>query len=343
MSHPDQHAPSPAPSDEAMGRLLRLVGPRPDVPAERAARVHVAVRTGWLAGVRERNRRRRAAFAITILGAAAVAMFAIRERSLEPPAVVSSGEAVAAVERMEGSPRVTPGEAPTATVSLLSSSTILAGDWIETDADARVALRLDSGSSMRIDSGSRVRLMSPRLIELMHGALYLSTVENSEGVEVRTPLGNAHDIGTDFEVRLDVAALRLRVRSGLVELRRGGRASQAHVGEELTATADAVTRRAVATFGPDWDWITRVAPPLEIDGRTLSAVLSQVSREQGWTLRYADDELARDASTILLHGSVVGLQALDALAVALKTSGLAHRLDQGVLLVSRSSGAPENR
>jgi hypothetical protein len=54
-------------------------------------------------------------------------------------------------------------------------------------------------------------------------------------------------------------------------------------------------------------------------------------------LRYADVELASDSRSIILHGSVDGLQPRDALAVALATSGLFHRLRDGQLLISRTA------
>ena len=64
-------------------------------------------------------------------------------------------------------------------------------------------------------------------------------------------------------------------------------------------------------------------------------VLDHLSREQGWTVRYADASLARRATTIVLHGSVDGLSPQDSLGVAIAASGLAHRLDGGTLFVTQ--------
>ena len=66
--------------------------------------------------------------------------------------------------------------------------------------------------------------------------------------------------------------------------------------------------------------------------------LTYLAREHGWALHYADPELAREAATIILHGSVRGLSPQEALAVAITTSGLRHRLERGELVVLRAAG-----
>jgi ferric-dicitrate binding protein FerR (iron transport regulator) len=208
-------------------------------------------------------------------------------------------------------------------------------EWFETTATARMALRLGDGTSVRMDRASRARLLAPDLIELASGAVYLDTGRDSAGLEVRTAFGTAHDIGTQFEVRLDLAAVRIRVRSGIVELRRSGGSVSARAGTELTTSAEGTVRGTIPANAPDWAWATNLAPGFEIEGRTVAAFLDHAAREQGWTLHYADARLTRDASAIVLHGSVAGLPPLDAIGVALAASGLGHRLDGEDLHVFR--------
>ena len=76
-----------------------------------------------------------------------------------------------------------------------------------------------------------------------------------------------------------------------------------------------------------------------MEGRPLRAFLEHTAIEEGWTLRYADPAVAEAAGRIVLHGSVEGLRAEEALDVALATSGLEYRLRDGEILVSRP--APE--
>jgi ferric-dicitrate binding protein FerR (iron transport regulator) len=147
----------------------------------------------------------------------------------------------------------------------------------------------------------------------------------------------AHDVGTQFEVRLTDASLRVRVRTGLVELRGRARTTAVRGGAEVevTVSSDTAVARRVPPFGPEWRWVAELAPAFDIEGRPLAAFLEHISREEGWTLRYEDAQIAGDARRIALHGSVNGLRHEDAVAVAVRTSGLAHRLRDGELLVLR--------
>ena len=80
-----------------------------------------------------------------------------------------------------------------------------------------------------------------------------------------------------------------------------------------------------------------MSPPIDIEGLPLSTYLDRLAREQGWSVQYADSSLARDARGIILHGSVAGLAPADALDVAIGTSGLRYRLDNGRLVVTRET------
>jgi ferric-dicitrate binding protein FerR (iron transport regulator) len=325
--------------EEIAARLLRVAEPRPAVPADRAARVEQAVTRAWHARIRRQLRRQRALGTAAVLLAAAAIVLAVRLRTANDPSVSPSVRGVALVELVEGTVERLSGDRARASRSPLThGDSIARGDWLETAATARAALRLAGGVSVRVDSGARTRLVSDRVIELALGALYIDTGASAPALEVRTPFGVAHDIGTQFEVRLERASLRLRVRTGLVELRRDQQTIAVRPGTELVVAAgDAVTREA-APFGPDWEWVTRLAPDFDIEGQALASYLDHVCREQGWTLRYEDGSLAREASGIVLNGSVRGLPAADAVAVAIRISGLAHRLQDGELVIMRSAG-----
>jgi ferric-dicitrate binding protein FerR (iron transport regulator) len=247
---------------------------------------------------------------------------------------------VATGERIEGAPllrRQIDGRSEATRLSPAVS--IRAEDLIETDASSRAALRGSNGSSVRLDRGSRIRLVAPAVIELLEGAVYIATSEGSRGFEVRTSMGSAHDVGTQFEIRLRQSSLRVRVRTGAVEIRRRGDVVPTAAGSETTVTSNGVETRRMPAYGTEWDWTTGLATVFEIEGRSLQAFLEHVTREEGWTLRYANPTLADAASRIILHGSIEGLRAEDAVGVALATSGLQYRLRDGELLVSRPAGA----
>jgi ferric-dicitrate binding protein FerR (iron transport regulator) len=319
--------------DDGMARLLRLAGPRLAVPADRTARVRAAVHREWQTRLQRRSRRR-AVTTAALLAAAAVLMLVIaRTRLLDEPAT-PEGNVVAVVQRIEGEPRLIPrpGGAPG---RVSTHDSVRAGSWIETDTHARAALGLMDGTSVRIDTGSRARLVSAGVLELTAGSVYVDTGRETAGFEVKTALGTARDVGTQFEVRLGERTLRLRVRTGRVDLRHGPHAVSAQARTEVTMAAEGPVSQDISAYGPEWDWAVSLAPPFEIEGVPLAAFLERLSREQGWTLRYADRALASEASGIILHGSVAGLHSREALDVAIRTSGLVHRLRDGELLVSR--------
>ena len=189
-----------------------------------------------------------------------------------------------------------------------------------------------------LDRGSRARMLSASVIELSSGALYLDTDRTSGQFEVRTAVATARDVGTQFEVRLIDSALRLRVRTGVVELRDGPRSVSGRGGTEITFSAAGAVTRPIALNGPEWDWTASVAPPWEIEG--LGAFSVSRAHRTGARLGSALCRCcARQRSMgIILHGSVNGLPPREALAITITTSGLSHRLENGELVVFRGSG-----
>lgn len=187
---------------------------------------------------------------------------------------------------------------------------------------------------MRLDAGSRIRQVSPAVIDLTAGAVYVDSA-GAQRFEVRTPLATARDIGTQFEVRLLERAVRLRVRSGRVELTSGSRAVSGSEGTEIMWTAAGAVSRSIAVYGGEWEWTASLAPPLRIEGMRLSTFLDRLAREQGWRVEYADAALASEASDIVLHGSLDGLAPHEAVGVIVATSSLHHRVEDGRLFVFR--------
>lgn len=321
--------------EETTALLLRLVGMRADAPPDQENRVKRAVLDECRAVVRARIVRRRMAGGVAVvLSAAAVAVVAVRLGSPREITPVVHAH-VAAVERIEGSGgRLSSGSGSTPTPIQLADA-VRIGDRIETDGTSRVGLRFSEGTSVRLDHGSRARLLSATRIELETGAVYVDSGSDSPDLEILTAFGVVRDIGTQFEIRLYPTSLRVRVRTGVVEVYRGAEIQSVRPGTELLMNSGSVISRAVEPYGREWAWATSVGPPFEIEGRPLAAFLDHLCREQGWTLAYADSTLARGASGIILHGSTEGLPPSDALAVVLATAGLTHRITDGELLVSR--------
>lgn len=319
--------------DEAAERLLRMAGPRPPIAADRAARVRTAVHARWQAGQRRRLVRRRVLSGSALVAAAAVLVLLAGRLRDDRPVEMPPGADVAVVERVEGAPQRLSGSSPSSV--LAAQDVVRTGEWIETGPGTRIALRFTDGTSVRLDAGSRLRSLSPVGIELAGGAVYVDTGRESGRFEVRTPIAVARDVGTQFEVRLVDEGLRLRVRTGMVELRDDRRSVSGRGGTEVLFSEEGAVSRAIAVHGAEWAWIARLSPPLDGDGIALSVFLDRLAREQGWTVRYADADLAREAESIILHGSVEGLTPEEALEVVVTTSGLRHRLDGSEAVVTR--------
>jgi ferric-dicitrate binding protein FerR (iron transport regulator) len=325
-----------ADEEDVTAHLLRLAGSPPEPPAARSARVRAAVRDAWRAQRRQRIIRRSAVAAVVCALAAAL-VIAIRmdraPRTVAPPAVQA---VLATGTRVQGRPTLLRRDGADAQ-SLSAGLPIHVGDVVVTDSTSRASLRMDDGSALRIDRASRVRVLAGAVIELSSGAAYLETADGSRGFEVRTPMGAVRDIGTRFEVRLIDSGVRIRVRAGRVELARGATVTPVGAGTQTIVTTTGVAVAPVTPYGPEWGWVATLAPSFAIEGHSLRAFLEHIAAEEGLTLRYASPAVAAAADRIILHGSVEGLRAEDALDVALATSGLQYRLSAGELVVSRPS------
>jgi hypothetical protein len=332
-------------TDERLGELIRSAGRRPAIPERDRAVLEDAARSAWrrmATAERGKRLRRRSAYALaaSILIALAGAWWWMADGTPPIP------EEVAKVESASGRVASLPGNGPGTRTTLSAGSSILVGDALETggvgeESAGLLALSWVHGQSVRLDAGTRLRIASLSRIELARGAIYVdsvSTVPAEEELEILTPLGVVREIGTQYEVRVDVAAgtVRVRVREGGVLVQHDGEALSAMSGGQLILHDDgSVSRDVVDPAGSDWLWVLEAAPALDIEGASLASFLEWAARETGLEVRYADEELARSASTILLHGSIEGLRPDQSIDLILQGSGLEHRVEDGAVLVFR--------
>lgn len=334
----DQHDES-----DQIGPLVRLVGPRETVPADRRHRVRAAVHAEWRQQTRTRSRRLTVGWSLGALAAAALVLIALRLSVRDDAAGPSQQQALATIEALNGSAQLVGGSGTPVGVKLFQiGDRIGVGDGVETMNGGVAALRLSGGASVRLNRGTRLRLLSEAALALEAGAIYVDSgnAPNAPSLEVRTALGVARDIGTRFEVRFNGSALRVRVRDGLVRLDHSRQSHDASPGEELTLDGDgSIVRRPVPVFGADWAWTFPLVRPFDLEGRSLRDFLDWIAGENGWQLRFADATVEEKSRTTILHGSIVGLTPAEALAAVLSTSGVEHSLDSGVLLVQIAGGA----
>lgn len=305
-------------SSDVVAALIRAVGRRQEPPREAYEAVRAAAQEALHRRLAARRQRRIVGWAAA---AAIVAGVAIAVMTPWNP-VGGRADTVATVGRIVGSVEV---ETAGKWRPLLRSGRQLAsGDRIRTHAGGRLALELAGGESLRIAPSTGLALHAPRELELTEGTLYLDRQGSvGTGIRIATPAGTAHDVGTQYELRISGGALRLRVREGRVEIERAGGRLAGGAGEQLEiGPLGDVRRSAIAADDPAWHWAESLAPAPDIDGRPASVLLEWVARETGKKLAYADDAIRRRAASVVLHGNIRHLAPLEALEVMLATTDL---------------------
>lgn len=350
MDERDQHLDHEHDDETAVRHLLRDAPRRPELPAEELEAITAAARAEWrrtvervrAAEAEERRERaggvRRLAMAAALLLAAVLAGWWL----LRPGAGAAAD--VARVERVRGAVTVVPAEGGEGR-PLVDGETLPAGATLASGDAGHAALVLDGGAGVRLDAGTRLTLAAAGRLRLESGAVYVdSGADGGPGLEVRTPLGVARDVGTRFAVRLrgadgTAAEMTVRVRDGAVEVESGGGARRrAAAGWGLVLGGDGAFREVgVDPWGAGWEWVLEAAPGFPVEGRSVTDFLAWVERETGWSVRYADPALETEAREIVLHGDPGSLRPDRAPFAVLPAAGLDWELTGGVLLVRRSN------
>jgi FecR protein len=314
--------------DDEVARLVRLAGETGStgpIAAERIARVRTAVHGAWRDESVARTRRRWLTVGVLLAAAASIVIAFAIWRPIRTPAPVL----VAHIDQATRLP------AP-----LTAGGAVMSGSTITTSAGT-LAMTLTSGVQLRLDASSTARMDSATDVALERGAVYVDsaaahpTQPGASAIGIHTPAGLVRDVGTQFEVRLAGAGIRIRVRDGQVRISyANGVDARANAGEELFSRPDgsdrSTDRRRIAATGSEWEWVERAAPPFAVEGKTLGAFLDWVSREGGWTVTFANRRFSEAARATVLHGRpdlLKGLTPAEALDVVLPICGLRHRID----------------
>jgi hypothetical protein len=213
---------------------------------------------------------------------------------------------------------------------------LTAGTRLRTHNGAKIAMRLADGALVRVAPNTELVLTLPHRVELLRGTLYAHN-RGRLPVVIATPLGTVVDIGTQFEVHVDGASLRTRVRSGSVRLEtEGGVPVYCKAGEQLSLESG--RSPAIAPFAPAddyWSWMAPLTTPPAIEGLPLRSFLSWAAEELGRSLRFATPAIEARAEAVRLHGSVDNLTPLQALDIVLAGTSLSYVLpDDGTMLVT---------
>ncbi len=327
-------------NEDQIAELLRLAGPRPRISDERTARVRAAVRDEWKRNVRKRT----GVTWLAIAAAAVIAMILFVPRANKTPAPVPA-VVVAEVQAIRGN----------TIPALHASATVVASTKIETLTGSTLSLDWN-GATLRLGEGTRVQL-DAQTASLERGTIYFDNgggtppgqpartpafpgrnaavsaagqaASRRLGIAINTPFGEIRDIGTQFEVRLDEHSLRVRVREGRIDLRRGNQVEVAEAATELIADQTSVHKNAIAISGAEWKWIEDAAPPLRLEGLTLREAVTRVAREKGLRV-----ELQGVDGNVKLHGSVE-FTPDEALEAATAATSASYQIRNDTLIVRK--------
>ena len=305
--------------ERLLQQLFAHAEPRPQPPASHAEEIRQAVLEEWETVTGRRIWRKRAAFG----AAAAAALVTAFVYVGGGPAPSAPAVLVAHVEQVQGVVTTASG------ARLGAGSGVVAGTRLDS-GEGQLALRLASGGSLRIAPRSRVVLVGNDEAELLAGMLYFdSEAQRSSEFAVMTDLGRVRDVGTQFLVRLDDERLDVGVRDGLVNVTRGAVSDTAAAGERLVATqaTNGLRRDSIAKVGGDWEWTERLAPPFDINGRTLGEFLAWFEAQTGRTVVFADSAVERVKRPAVLSGSPDFPTLMQKLAAVLAVNDLTYMLD----------------
>jgi hypothetical protein len=320
---------------DRIGQLVKLGGRRPVPDPVQISRARSAAHHEWTRVVDRRTRRLSfwslagAAIAAGLLGAAGWSLLR------HAPAPVPGPE-IATLQAVTGSVLIASAGESSRAVSG-SAVRIRAGDRLETIDGSRAAFEMPGRLSVRLDRETTARLDSVSRLTLERGAVYIDAGPGAGGsvLTIETSFGSVRHTGTQFEVRADESALRVRVREGSVAVEAAGQRWVSRAGEGLIlARGRPPERHAVAVSGPEWSWVSELAQPFRLEGATAPSFLEWVSREQGWRWEYDTPSLRMRVERIVLHGSIEGLTPEEALAAVLPTCGLISRREGARLIVS---------
>jgi ferric-dicitrate binding protein FerR (iron transport regulator) len=316
--------------EDQIGELLRLAGRRRVPDGDEMKKAREAAHAEWTLAVHHRTWRSRwRVLAGSVIAAAACVLAAwawMRPTRVPTPVIVAPIE-IATLQRITGTIEITSKDLGPRKVRE-PGVRVKVGDRIAVLDDSRAAFVLASGIAVRLDRGSVAIVEAHDRLALERGAAYIDSGREGghASLRIETSLGVIRHLGTQFEVRVAAASVRVRVREGSIALERAGSRLVGSAGEALTVSdGKPPERERIATTGAEWAWIAELAEPFTLEGATVKSFLDWIGREEGWQWRIEDPALRARADRIVLHGSIEGLTPAEALDVVLPASGLAVR------------------
>jgi hypothetical protein len=330
MSSEQSNQPESETSDEekAVAKLIGFAGIRTDPSEIEMASIKRMALDRWELLLSRRRRRQR----VRVLQIAATLLVAVGLGAWQMGLFAPGSTPVGTVELASSRLRMLDGSEST---NIGVGDQILSQRDLSTGSEGQAAIRLSSGIAVRLGRGTRIRVLANDRLALDEGRLYIDTsgAPDSEMIEIQTRQGTARDLGTRFAL-VDIGdGVRVQVREGRVDVRRGTESWQADKGHELVlAENGSVTNTEIPVYGAGWEWVLETTPSFALEGSTLGDFLDWITSETGWSVALpAEDEETVRADR--MHGSLDGLTLEESLQVVLSGAGLTGQVENGVLKI----------
>lgn len=203
----------------------------------------------------------------------------------------------------------------------LGQSPIAASYKIRTGSDSYTAIRLTNGMDIRIGENTTLEITNLNEVFLNTGTLYVDSNAAEADINVRTPFGQAVDIGTQFEVKVSPQHWQVQVRDGQVEMKDDTEVFLLDSGYRLQISEnDTVNRSTIDSDDDSWQWINNVSTPFKLEGATVSRYLEWFSKESGKKIEYQSESARVAANKTILGGPTVDIATMTSLSSVISTT-----------------------
>jgi ferric-dicitrate binding protein FerR (iron transport regulator) len=316
--------------DDTLARVIKAAGPRRTPPAEAYNAVFEASHAAWQTKL-SASRRQRWRYALA--ASVAVAVCSVLFLQFVNPDQAT----LATMQLVRGDVALFSSDSGNWMPLRERGTPLKKGDRVRTAGSAGVALQLASGVSLRLSENSELEVDADEVLNLIAGTAYIDSGGTNRSVQFTTPLGIVRDIGTQFEVRITDADLRVRVRSGLVEIQQNNLIETASAEQQFELSRNGrISRSEISAQNREWAWAEALAVVPDAEDLSIATYLSWAANELGRPLVFESDSTKLSAEFESWYGNLSGLSPKEIFDVieAGSVFEIAPQADGG-LLVSR--------
>lgn len=215
--------------------------------------------------------------------------------------------------------------------------TINPGDFIKTQANNRLYVRLNNGNSFRLDESSTLKINTSDNFSLINGQIYIDSdhANGNHKLSIETQLATIDHIGTRYSISYNEESLNVSVREGLVLVDvSDNKKHQVEKGKQFTQSSSGeYSFNLINSYDDKWLWTQKITPNFEIQDKSMSDYLKWVSSETGYQIQWDSFKVKAKAKDVILSGSINGIVPIDSIDVIFPTTKFSYKLNDSELLI----------